>query len=302
MKSALGAPDRRWGAGRLSAVWIVPLALHRPYTFVVLGLLSILIISSLASLTIPTSIFSDINMPAVAVGRTHTGLSPKEMEGRLITIHERLPRVSHALTADEPLRIIAFGSSSTEGIGASSHATTYPNRLQVELARAMPRMSVIVINRGKGGEDAEDMARRLPDIIAQHPELVIWQTGTNDVLRDLPLERFVALTRAGILAMRAAGIDVMLIEPQRCGALQAKPGSLRYRDAVRAIGAELQVQVIRRYDLMQAWLSEGLLSPVQLMSGDGLHMGDGGYALLAKEVARAILSDAAAPNLTAEAG
>jgi len=206
-----------------------------------------------------------------------------------------LPRVSQALTTERPLRIIAFGSSSTEGIGASSKAATYPSRLQIELAKALPRMPVVVINRGRGGEDAEDMARRLPAIIAQHPDLVIWQTGTNDALNDLPLERFVALTRAGILAMRAAGIDVMLIEPQRCRAMQAKPGSLRYRDAVRAIGAELRVPVIRRYDLMQAWLSAGQLSPAQMMSGDGLHMGDGGYALLAKEVARATLADADEP-------
>ena len=72
------------------------------------------------------------------------------------------------------------------------------------------------------------------------------------MFRDLPLERFVALARAGIKAMRGVGIDVMLIEPQRSRAMQAKPDSLRYRDAVRASGAELGVPVIRRYDLMQA--------------------------------------------------
>ena len=206
-----------------------------------------------------------------------------------------LPRVAEALAARTPLSIVAFGSSSTEGIGATSPAATYPSRLQVELGNAVPKLPVIVINRGRGGEDAEDMARRLPAIIAQHPDLVIWQTGTNDALHDLPVERFVALTRAGIIAMRAAGIDVMLIEPQLCAAMQAKPGSLGYRDAVRAIGAELGVPVIRRYDLMQAWLSKGLLNRVQLLSGDGLHMTDGGYALLAKEVARTILADADSP-------
>jgi lysophospholipase L1-like esterase len=231
---------------------------------------------------------------AVAVAAL-TGPMSISKSGGVLGATPVLARVSHALSAGKPLRIIAFGSSSTEGVGASSQAASYPSRLQVELANALPRMPVVVINRGRGGEDAEDMARRLPAIIAQHPDLVIWQTGTNDALNDLPLERFVALTRAGILAMRAAGIDVMLIEPQRCRAMQAKPGSLRYRDAVRALGAELGVPVIRRYDLMQAWSSGGLLSPVQLMSGDGLHMGDGGYALLAKEVARAILADAEAP-------
>lgn len=203
-----------------------------------------------------------------------------------------LPHTAEALAEREPLRIVAFGSSSTEGVGATSPAATYPSRLQVELGAALPKLPLIVINRGKGGEDAEDMARRLPAIIAQHPDLVIWQTGTNDALRDEPLDRFIALTRAGILAIRAAGIDVMLIEPQRCRALDAIPDALRYRDAVRGLGAELGVPVIRRYDLMQAWVKGGLLNRAQLMSGDGLHMGDGGYALLAKEVARTILDDA----------
>lgn len=203
-----------------------------------------------------------------------------------------LPHTAEALADREPLRIVTFGSSSTEGVGATSPAATYPSRLEVELGAALPKLPVIVINRGKGGEDAEDMARRLPGIIAQRPDLVIWQTGTNDVLRDLPLERFIALTRAGILAIRKAGIDVMLIEPQRCRALDAIPDALQYRDAVRALGAELGVPVIRRYDLMQAWIKGGLVTRAQLMSGDGLHMGDRGYALLAKEVARTILDDA----------
>ena len=206
-----------------------------------------------------------------------------------------LPHTAEALADHEPLRIVAFGSSSTEGVGATSTRSTYPSRLQVELGSALPKLPVIVINRGKGGEDADDMARRLPGIIAQHPDLVIWQTGTNDALRDVPLDRFIALTRAGIQAIRAAGIDVMLIEPQRCHALDAIPEAVRYRDAVRALGAELRVPVIRRYDLMLAWAKGGLLNRAQLMAGDGLHMGDGGYALLAKEVARTILDDAEPP-------
>ena len=212
-----------------------------------------------------------------------------------------LPSVAAKLRAGKPLRIVAFGSSSTEGIGASSPSATYPSRLQVELGTALPRLQVAVANRGRGGEDAEDMALRLPLIIAQHPDLVIWQTGTNDALNDVPPEHFDALTRAGIATMRAAGIDVMLIEPQLCPAMQAKPDSWRYRDAVRKIGVELGVPVIRRYDLMQSWLSKGQLTRAQLLSGDGLHMTDGGYALLAKEVARAILTDADLPRSMAGA-
>ncbi len=214
---------------------------------------------------------------------------PPRAETRSATV---LPRVAAALRAGRPLRIVAFGSSSTEGSGATSRAATYPSQLQADLDSALPRLSIKVANRGHGGEDAEDMLARLPAIVAQHPDLVIWQLGTNSALHGLPLDEFIALTRGGIKAMRRRGIDVMLIEPQLCRAMQAKRGAWRYRDAVRAIGAELKVPVIRRYDLMKAWLADGEVTLAQLMSGDGLHMADKGYALLAKEVARAILTDA----------
>jgi multidrug efflux pump subunit AcrB len=69
-------------------MWIVRTALDRPYTFVVLALL-ILILSPLVILETPTDIFPNINIPVVAVGFTYTGLSPEEMEGRITTVHER---------------------------------------------------------------------------------------------------------------------------------------------------------------------------------------------------------------------
>ena len=69
-------------------MWIVRLALNRPYTFVVLALL-ILIISPLVILRTPTDIFPNIDIPVVAVVWTYTGLNPEEMEGRLTTSFER---------------------------------------------------------------------------------------------------------------------------------------------------------------------------------------------------------------------
>jgi len=210
--------------------------------------------------------------------------------------HIRLFRVAIRLAADQPLRIIAFGSSSTEGVGASSPAATYPSRLLVDLTAALPsRERVIVLNRGIGGEDADDMARRVSVVIAEHPDLIIWQTGSNDPLRAVPLDRFVQETIAGVQAIRAAHIDLMLMEPQLCRALDGKPATVLFRDALRAIGVGMEVPVIRRYDLMRGWLADGALTPVQMLSPDGLHMADGGYAKLADTIAVDILHRAQPP-------
>src|SRR6266566_5072316 len=69
-------------------MWIVRVALSRPYTFLVLALL-ILMLSPLVILRTPTDIFPSINIPVIAVAWTFTGLNPQELEGRLTTVYER---------------------------------------------------------------------------------------------------------------------------------------------------------------------------------------------------------------------
>src|SRR6201998_2371022 len=69
-------------------MWIVRIALSRPYPFIVMALL-ILILSPVVILRTPTDIFPSINIPVVAVAWTYSGLNPVEMEGRVTTVYER---------------------------------------------------------------------------------------------------------------------------------------------------------------------------------------------------------------------
>jgi lysophospholipase L1-like esterase len=203
-----------------------------------------------------------------------------------------LPHVARRVAMAESLRVVAFGSSSTEGIGATSKQFCYPSQLQAILSAKL-RAPVVVINRGVGGEDVDDMMLRLSAVIDENPDLVIWQTGSNDALRAVAVEHFIADTREGILRMRSAGIDVMLMEPQLSERLRQTEHPDAFRAAVRALGQEMGVPVIRRYDMMQQWLASGQLTYQQMMSGDRLHMTDGGYQRLAQAVADIIISDAA---------
>src|SRR6202171_4115255 len=70
-------------------MWIVKVALNRPYTFIVLALL-ILILSPVVILRTPTDIFPSIEIPVIAVAWQFTGLNPEEMEGRITTQYERI--------------------------------------------------------------------------------------------------------------------------------------------------------------------------------------------------------------------
>src|SRR5258708_13802895 len=68
-------------------MWIVRLALNRPYTFVVLAIL-ILLLSPAVILRTPTDIFPNIDIPVISVAWTYTGLNPEDLETRLTTPSE----------------------------------------------------------------------------------------------------------------------------------------------------------------------------------------------------------------------
>ena len=70
-------------------MWLVRVALNRPYTFIVLALL-ILILTPVVLLRTPTDIFPNIGIPVIAVGWNFTGMNPEELEGRLTTVYEKI--------------------------------------------------------------------------------------------------------------------------------------------------------------------------------------------------------------------
>src|ERR1700719_336520 len=69
-------------------MWIVKVALNRPYTFIVLAIL-ILLAAPVVILRTPTDIFPNINIPVVSIGWQYTGFNPEELEGRLTSPYEK---------------------------------------------------------------------------------------------------------------------------------------------------------------------------------------------------------------------
>lgn len=195
-----------------------------------------------------------------------------------------------------PFSIVALGSSSTQGTGASSPAMSYPAQLQRlfdESDHGHP--AVAVTNAGVAGEDIDDMAKRLDaDVLARHPNLVIWQAGSNDPLRGVPVDRFEAELKRGIEAIRAGGAEVMLMEPQWSPVIEKADGKERFVGAVREVAAQEHVEVVRRFALMRGWIDGGIITPHDLVGPDGLHMTDRGYGLLARAVLDQIAAESPA--------
>ncbi len=113
-----------------------------------------------------------------------------ETPANIVRLNNTLPRVAMKLAAGQPITIVAIGSSSTAGAGASTPANSYPSRLQVFLSEQFPRQKFNVINRGVNGEEIKEMLTRLDStVLSEKPDLVLWQLGTNSVLRDHPTDQ-----------------------------------------------------------------------------------------------------------------
>ena len=195
-----------------------------------------------------------------------------------------LPHIANRLIAGQPVVIVAFGSSSTQGYGSSAPEFTYPNRLAAQLKRHYPPADITVINAGVGGEDAPEMMKRLQSaVIDRKPDLVIWQVGTNAVLRDLDPVETGKLVEDGVARIQAAGSDVVLVDPQYSPRVTER--GERASRMVRLLGkvaALRHVGIFPRFEVMRDWHEKQALPVENFVIADGLHMNDWGYACFAQ--------------------
>ena len=203
------------------------------------------------------------------------------------TAFDRVPAaVATRLTRAQPLTIVAFGSSSTFGTGASTPTATYPARLELELAQQFPMTPVTMINRGVVGDTAAMMLARLQsDVIAERPDIVIWQVGANDIEKAVPRDVLRAQIRLGLEQLRAAGAEVLLMETQWYPRLGEKSDWPDYRADLRQIAAEWGIPLIQRYEMMKSWIDQGLFKESDLLAADRFHMRDASYGCLARSLA-----------------
>ena len=163
-----------------------------------------------------------------------------------------LPASRAALRAGRPLTVVAFGSSSTEGAGASTPGHAYPARLEALLRAALPGRVVRVLNRGVGGQDVGEMLARLDaDVLAERPQLVVWQAGANAALRGMDPGAFRDTLADGVARLRANGTDVVLMDSQLAPAVLSRPLHPRIAAATRDVAAAWSVPVFSRAGLMR---------------------------------------------------
>jgi lysophospholipase L1-like esterase len=230
------------------------------------------------------------HVPALVLPSAPPVLSP-DCRTKSITgerFRRPLRALNRAVRAGRNVRVLAIGSSSTVGVGASSPTATYIARLETSLEGSLKGMDFDVVGRGQSGEVAEGAAARMKrEVEETKPDLVVWQVGTNDALRHVNIDKFKSCLRTTLAWLAEARIDVVLIDPQYGAALTKDEHYEKVVAAIAEVAREARVMLVDRFEAMRELQRER--GDTFYLASDNLHLNDRGHRCMAEQLARSIV-------------
>ena len=232
-----------------------------------------------------------VSPAAIGPGPTPPALSPScEAPANDIAANAPLPNVAKALAEHKTVQILAVGSASAAGLGASSGVKSYPVQLETMLKVALQGVDVDIINRGTGGEVAQTSADRIRSEVAlTKPDLVLWQLGTNDALARVDPDQFTDIVKSTIDWLKQNDVDVVLVGLQYTTRFARDESYFAIRQALDRIARDEKILYVKRYEAMK-FIAQTRLK-VHLMASDNYHLSDLGTQCMAEHVARAMIAN-----------
>ena len=208
----------------------------------------------------------------------------------LLATESTLPKVADAIKTRKRLDILVAGSGSSALPGSDGASMSYPSRLEAALREALAGVTVNVRTELRPKKTAAEAAEGFGQMMDklppdQKPDLVIWQLGTNTVLRDGNIPETANVLQAGISRIRKSGADVLLIDPQFAPRVNAKPAVSEMVGLIAYVAKQTHVPLFRRYVAMRNWHEDQAIAFDRFITADGLHMNDWGYSCLARLLA-----------------
>lgn len=229
-----------------------------------------------------------------------------------------LPHVTEALRPGATLNILAIGSAnlfrpeasfapgsligqSIQGatkttvppaqvITDAPSGTAFPQQMATALEKAVPGVTVKVTVRGGRGLSATDQFRLLSDMLDHEKfQLVLWQTGTVEAVRNLPPSEFAQTLSDGAEKTAQAGADLVLVDPQFSRFLQTNSNIDPYEQAFQFVGSMPNVLLFHRFDLMRSWVNDGQIDLERTPKSHRLTAVEQLHACLGMQLARLVL-------------
>ena len=230
-----------------------------------------------------------------------------------------LPRVALALQSGVALNVLAVGSATMFGPDASLVPGTvtsqslgggsaplmaklftgpasdraFPLQMAKALQGAVPGLEVNITVRGGRSLLATDMLDIIrAELGAHHYDLVVWQTGTVEAVRNIPPGEFGQTLSDGAEAVAAAGANLVLVDPQFSRFLQTNSNLEPYEQGLQQVAAMPGVVLFRRYDLMRAWANDNQIDLERTPRSDRQKVIETLHTCLGRHLARLVLDSA----------
>ena len=183
------------------------------------------------------------------------------------------------------IKILAIGASSAAVLGTGRGGT--PPLLERILERTIKGLDVEIINRGFSGELAEAAGERLKiEVALNHPDIVLWQVGTNDAFAQVPVDTFQLSVSNTVRWLKSHKIDVILVGLHYMKQLAKDEHYQAIRASLRAVASAENVLRIGRYEAMEV-LARTMQANGQPEQED-FGLSETGYNCMAQYIARTI--------------
>lgn len=166
--------------------------------------------------------------------------------------------VTSAAIANGRLHVLVVGPASVDGLGVSVPDAAWPRRLDALLRDRRPDLDLRVSVHAIRGSTVADQWQVIEQRLRATPyDLVIWQAGTVEAVRGLPIDQLAATLQNGLETLKDDGLDVIVLGIQFSRFLRANVEVEPYRDTLRMVAATTGAAHFPRYDLMRAWAEAG---------------------------------------------
>ena len=178
------------------------------------------------------------------------------------SLFEGQPPLTHTyddLKNGRPVTIVAIGGASTMGtMAVGEMKMAWPARAAAALSERFPAATVRSVNLGAMRQTAQDMLRRFDaDVFKLQPSLVIWETGTAEVVGGVGVAGFRETVQAGIDQLKARNVEVMLMDLQYSPRTLALYDPTEYLNALDDLADANDVPIFHRYEAMRQWSASG---------------------------------------------
>ena len=169
----------------------------------------------------------------------------------------------------------------------------FPLQMAHALEASVPGLKVQVVVRGGRGMSAGEMLTEMRrELSTGSYQLVLWQTGTVEAVRNSPPGDFAQTLSDGAEAVDSGGANLVLIDSQYSRFLQTNSNLDPYSQALQATAALPGVLLFHRFDLMRSWVNDGQIDLERTPRGERKRVVDALHACIGQHLARMVMSGA----------